>query len=284
MGEQRLKITGISIKKRLGLACFLVLTAGLLLLSNRLFKTVAVAHPAPQTASMHGGKGQMVSSNFTFPTIIPDENPLKILGPAGELFTFVKTGATTCGSYVMAEAVIPPGAGPLPHIHHYTNEWFYFPDGGIVMEHGSHQFPDIKVVPGEQAPKETLHLVKTKPGDLYYGARYYVHGFFNESDKPKRLIFIWTPDDDKVGITAYFKAVGQHFTDPKQLPLSSPLSKLLFVSEAPKYGINQSSDFWQYVGGLDFDFPKMDSHTEELKKLLAPDVRGGAGRQCRVSR
>lgn len=279
-----MKITGIAIKHLLRWVCVLTLTAGLLLLSNRFSKIVSVAQPPPEAVHMHDGTGQATASGFVFPKVIPDANPLKILGPAGELFTFVKTGATTCGSYVMAEAVIPPGAGPLPHIHHYTNEWFYFPDGGIVMEHGSNQFPDINVVPGEKAPKETLHLVKTKPGDLYYGARYYVHGFFNESDTPKRLTFIWTPDDEKVGITAYFKAVGQRFTDPEHLPMSSPLSKLLFVSAAPQYGINQSHDFWQYVGGLDFNFPKMDPRIEELKMLLAPDVQGGPGRQCRVSR
>lgn len=222
------------------------------------------------------------SNGFSFPKVVPDPNPLQILGPAGEIFTFVKTGATTCGSYVMAEAVIPPGAGPLPHIHHFTDEWFYFPDGGIVLEHSSQQFPDLKKIPGENAPKETLHFIKTKPGDLYHGPRYYIHGFFNESDSPKRLIFIWTPDDAKVGITAYFKAVGQQIKDIKRIPEISPLSKLLFVSEAPQFGINQSHDFWQYVSDIDFDFPQMDVHQEQLQKLLAPDLVGAPKRRCSV--
>jgi hypothetical protein len=221
---------------------------------------------------------------FPFPKIIPDPKPLQILGPAGELFTFVKTGATTCGQYVMAESVVPPGEGPMPHIHHYTNEWFYFPDGGITIMHSDKTFPDLNVVPGENAPKVRFHLEETAPGSLYYGERYYVHGFTNTSDAPKRLVFIWTPDDPEVGITSYFKAVGQPVLDPAHPPSVNPKNRELFVTQAPKFGINQSTGFWKYINAVDYKFPKMDQHLSEFQALLAPDVENGPSRvACKPS-
>ncbi len=218
---------------------------------------------------------RLEAAKFTFPQVIPDAHPLQILGPAGDRLTFIKTGETTCGSYVMAEILVPPKEGPLPHIHHYTDEWFYFPQGGITLEMGSNAFPDLNIVPGAKAPKERLHLVKTSSGSLYYGPRYYVHGFVNKTNKPIKFISIWTPDDAKVGMTSFFKAVGQPMPDFANPPQINPKNKALFVSEAPKYGINASADFWQYVSAVDYKkVAPMDNHAQELIALLAPDVKG----------
>lgn len=82
------------------------------------------------------------AESFKFPDVKPDPNPLRILTPAKEQFTFIKTGATTCHQYTMVEAIIPPGAGPLPHIHHFTDEWFYFPEGGITLGMSMEASPD----------------------------------------------------------------------------------------------------------------------------------------------
>jgi quinol monooxygenase YgiN/mannose-6-phosphate isomerase-like protein (cupin superfamily) len=218
-------------------------------------------------------------AGFDFPKVIPDPNPLQILGPAGERFTFTKTCATTGGRYVMADALIPPGAGPLPHIHHYTDEWFYFPDGGLTLEMGSNIYPNINKVPGVNLPKEQLHLAKADPGSLFYGPKYHVHGFINPGQKPRRLIFVWTPDD---GITEYFKEVGQPMPDPSNPPAINPKSKALFISQAPKYGINQSAYFNQYIDAIDHNFPKMDNHVDELLALLAPDVEGAQPKAVEV--
>ena len=98
-------------------------------------------------------------------------------------------------------------------------------------------------------------MVKTTSSSLFYGPRYYVHGFINNSKKPQKLIFIWTPDDAKTGITNYFKEVGQPLPDPANPPAIDPKNKALFISQAPKYGINQSSDFSQYVSSTDYKFP-----------------------------
>jgi mannose-6-phosphate isomerase-like protein (cupin superfamily) len=207
---------------------------------------------------------------FQWPEIQADPTPLIIQGPAGEIFRFVKTGETTCGRYSMADAVIPAGAGPPPHIHHWTDEWFYFPDGGIVIFMSEETYPDVNVVPGYQVPKGHVHRYRTKPGDLFYGPRYYIHGFVNDTQTTRRLIFVWTPDK----VTEYFREVGQIITDINTLPPISDRNKELFASQAPKYGINQSRRLDEYVAQWSDTTQAADPHGAELMALLANDIKG----------
>lgn len=96
------------------------------------------------------------------------------------------------------------------------------------------------MVPGINAPKQKLHLVKTNPGSLFYGHRFYMHNFINNSNSAKKVIMVGNFDDKKVAISNYFKAVGQQIFSDK-IPTINPKNKDLFVSESPKFGINQSS-------------------------------------------
>lgn len=142
---------------------------------------------------------------------------------------------------------------------------------GITLQMSMEASPDINVVPGINAPKQMLHLVKTTPGSLFYGARFYMHGYVNNTNLLKKVITVWSPDDEKVGISNYFRAVGQPILSDK-IPPINPKNKELFVSEAPKYGINQSKSFDQYVSGTDYNFPQhSDNHEPELLSLLSND-------------
>lgn len=221
------------------------------------------------------------TAEFTFPKVIPDANPLYAIGGGGELFTFQKTGKTTCGQYAMAESVVRPGSGPPPHIHHHANEWFYFPDGGIMLMHGSNRFPTMKDIPGVTTPKERLHLEVTKPGSVYYSSKQHLHGYVNNSSAPKKMISVWSTDEDNVGISSYFSAISPKVVDALKPPTMTPQNRELYVTQGPKYEINQSAHFWEYVDSVDYNFPKMDSHLDELKALLAPDIEGGNGRKCK---
>jgi mannose-6-phosphate isomerase-like protein (cupin superfamily) len=211
------------------------------------------------------------SQKYKFPDYQPDPKPMVIEGPAGEIFTFTKVAATTCGRYTMADSVIPPNAGPPPHIHHWTDEWFYFPDGGITIFMSEKTYPDLKQVPGYQLPKGKVHKYRTRPGDLIYGPRFYIHGFTNEAKDNRRLIFVWAPDK----ISAYFKEVGQAVPDPKHPPAILDKNKQMFVSHGSKYGINQSSSWGEYVEGQgDYSMKPGDNHAKELDALLANDIKG----------
>lgn len=235
-----------------------------------MIKSLCAAFAAVLLASLPAAAADTPASSglpYTFPHITPEKDPLLILGPAGEHFTFAKTCKSTNGSYALATATIPSGAGPIPHVHHWTDEWFYFPDGGITLEMGDQRYPNTAFVPGANAPRTTLHLLKTKPGDVVYGPRYFVHGFFNDTSETHNIIFIWAPDD---GIVDYFREVGQHVKSFAHVPPINEKNKELFVSKAPKYGINQASSYDQYVAGIDRTpmQMEMDPELERLNKLL----------------
>ncbi len=209
---------------------------------------------------------------FNLPQVSPDQNPLQLLGPAGEEFTFQKTGETTGGRYTLADILLPAGAGPLPHIHHNQDEWFYVESGTVQLEMGENAYSNLNIIPGINAPKEHLHTINATPGTLIYGPRYHVHGYTNVGTTPAKLLNIWTPS----GMENYFKEVAQPLPDPSNPPAINPENKALFVSEAPKYGINQSSSFGQYVDTVDNNLPldmAMDNHADQLVALLSPDVQ-----------
>ncbi|CAF2132791.1 unnamed protein product [Rotaria magnacalcarata] len=216
--------------------------------------------------------GANVTSQFTFPDVKSDPYPVLVQGPAGELFNFTKIGYSTNNTFALAYATLPPNAGPFPHIHHYTNEWFYFPKGGIVIFSSNQTYPNENQIPnGVQLPKTSMHRYHTKPGDLIFGPSFYVHGFLNEENVSHSLILVWTPDV----ISEYFFQVGQIVTDPNNLPPIADINKRLLVSEAPKYGINQSSYWDEYVESWDDDWQPplgMNAHGQELLNMLGSTV------------
>jgi quercetin dioxygenase-like cupin family protein len=61
-------------------------------------------------------------------TYVPsgEGNPLYLVG---DLYTFKVTGEETNGAFALWEALIPPQAGPPPHIHHREDESFYVLEG-----------------------------------------------------------------------------------------------------------------------------------------------------------
>ena len=49
-------------------------------------------------------------------------------GP-GDTYTFLATSAETGGAYFVMEGLVPPDAGPPPHIHHHQDESYYMIEG-----------------------------------------------------------------------------------------------------------------------------------------------------------
>lgn len=209
-----------------------------------------------------------ITSSFVFPNIKPDPSPVLVQGPAGELFNFTNIRYTTANSFALASAIVPPNAGPPAHIHHWTNEWLYFPEGGFVFFSSYEQYPDPSKIPnGCQLPKANMHRYYTKPGDLLYAPAYYVHGYRNEDNVSRPVITVWSPD----AISQFFLQVGQILTDSSKTPPVNDINKKLFVSLAPIYGMNISSSWDEYVASWHDDLQPpigMDANGQELLDLL----------------
>lgn len=204
-----------------------------------------------------------------FPDYTPSPEPELIVGPPGEQFTFTRTGRNTGNAFTMAEALVPPGSGPLPHFHEDYDEWFYFPDGGITLFlDPDHTYSDLSKVPNKNAPGADIQLIETKAKSLYYVPRGHVHGFYNSSDHPVKMTFVWAPER----ITQYFRDTGEPVSQfPSDFKVDA--SRLEpFVKDAPKYGINQSQYFMQYlnsIGPATTQTLASSDHLDELKELLA---------------
>ncbi len=192
-----------------------------------------------------------------------------VQGPAGELFNFTKIGYTTENSFALAYVNVPPNAGPPGHIHRWTNEWLYFPEGGIVFFTNYQQYPDLDQIPnGCQLPKTDMHRYLTKPGDLIHGPPFYVHGYRNEDNVSHPVINVWAPDV----ISQYFINAGQVLTDSSKVPPVGAVNKKLFVAIAPLYGISMSPYWDEYAASWSDDLQPplgMNASGQELLDLLS---------------
>jgi len=211
---------------------------------------------------------QAQSVGIPFPQYTPSPEPELIIGPPGEQFTFTRTGRNTGNAYTMAEAMVPPGSGPLPHFHEDYDEWFYFPKGGFTLFlDPDHTYSDLSKIPNKNAPGADIQLIETKPKSLYYVPRGHIHGFYNSSDQPLPMTFVWAPER----ITQYFRDTGEQV---KSFPADFKMDATRlepFVKDAPKYGINQSQYFMQYLHSISQASEitlKADDHLDDLKQLL----------------
>ena len=195
--------------------------------------------------------------NYRLPKFEQLAKPQRVLGPAGEHFTFLRTGRDTQGQFSVAKAIIPPGAGPIPHVHTLTDEWFYFPKGGItIFCDPVHAYKSLKSVPNTAGVAAAeAQAIQTKDHSLYYGPHDLLHGFYNGTNENLEVTFVWAakPGEAKnpaADISGYFFSVGQDVGEFKPGMQPTDSEKAAFVSEAPKWGINQSSYFMQYLKSI----------------------------------
>lgn len=199
--------------------------------------------------------------DLPFPNL---EHPEKILGPAGEIFVFATCNRGTQG-FTLANAQIPAGAGPLPHIHHYTNEWFWTPQGGLELFQSVQEYPDLEhPATDDDAGRATIYTLDTTPNQIVYGPKYRVHGFTNITNETRPLTFIWLQEPTSPsypygdgGIREYFQDVGIPIEDINNLPGITDQAKEEFVTHAPQYGINQSDYFLKYVADVVHNKPPL---------------------------
>lgn len=209
--------------------------------------------------------GVEMTPSFTFPDVKSDPNPVLVQGPAGELFNFTTIANSNGNAFDLVYVIIPPKAGPPPHIHHWEDEWFYFPEGGLIIFGSTEIYPNASLIPnGVELPKTVMRRYKTKPGDLIFGPAFYAHGYINEDNVSHPVINVFAPG----GISNYFFRVGQILTTLDNLPTITDTNKKLFVSEAPNFGMNMSSNMNEYAASWEDDLELYFGNNPRVQELL----------------
>jgi quercetin dioxygenase-like cupin family protein len=133
----------------------------------------------------------------------------------GDAYRFLATGAQTGGAYTLAEARVPPGGGPPPHIHGREDEGFFILEGEITFLLG-----DQRVV--------------ARAGSYIQGPRGIPHAFKNESNTTARMLILVTPSGFETFLASFAHTLPS-FESPPIPPSPEEIGKLLEV--APKFGI-----------------------------------------------
>lgn len=133
----------------------------------------------------------------------------------GDVYRFLAVGEETDGRYALMEAIVPPGAGPPPHIHSREEEGFYILEGTITFQIGD-----------KRISASTGTFANIPVGTM--------HSFKNESNLPARMLVSMTP----AGLEEMFLEVGKPIRPGERAPLAptkEEIEKLL--AAAPRYGI-----------------------------------------------
>jgi quercetin dioxygenase-like cupin family protein len=92
----------------------------------------------------------------------------------GDIVTTKLTAQQSGGALSLMEATVPPGGGPVPHIHPKTDETFYLIAGELEFLQGD-------------------RVITAKAGDLVFCPRGITHRFTNTGIQPARMVFVYTP-------------------------------------------------------------------------------------------
>ena len=93
---------------------------------------------------------------------------------AGDMYSIKATAAHTDGTLGLVEASVPPGAGPVAHVHNVGNEAFYILDGQLEFLDGERTFT-------------------ARTGDFIYVPAGTRHRFRNKFLHTARMLFLFTP-------------------------------------------------------------------------------------------
>ncbi len=140
---------------------------------------------------------------------------MKYLSVAGDRVTIFLEGTQTAGAYTLMEAVLAPGKGPPPHVHHREDEGFLVMVGEVTFYRGD----------------ETIVL---RAGEYLFAPREIPHHFKNTGSIDARVIETASP----AGIEHFFIAAGTLLAtaeDPAVPVTPEALTHMIAI--APKYGI-----------------------------------------------
>jgi mannose-6-phosphate isomerase-like protein (cupin superfamily) len=132
------------------------------------------------------------------------------------IYQFKATSATTNGALTLAEASVPPGGGPPPHIHPNLDEAFFVLGGEMEFLNGTDTF---------RAGEGSFVFIP-------HGTR---HRFRNVGLHVARMLFMFVPGSAEM--ETFFTEIG---TEAKAGEAPAPLTpeqRQMIVDLAPKHGL-----------------------------------------------
>lgn len=148
------------------------------------------------------------------PLVVNGGNGLRVWA-MGVLVTVKVKASDTRGAYSAFEDLIPPGAGPVAHVHSKEDETIYVLEGKLRAWLGGKE-----------------HDLST--GDFVHMPRGVEHYFKNLTDKPTRLLLTYTPG----GFEQWFLDVGTPVNNDETTPPKiTPKDIEKAISEARRYGV-----------------------------------------------
>ncbi len=131
----------------------------------------------------------------------------------GELYTIKVAVEDTGGAFGLFEAMVPPGSGTPPHIHHPNDETFY-------------------VLEGEAEFMAEGDIIKATAGSSVYVPRGTLHNYTNVGTTPATFVVVVTP----AGFEKMLEELGTAAPGSSAPPFGQEdIDRLLEV--APKYGL-----------------------------------------------
>ncbi|HEX3785965.1 MAG TPA: cupin domain-containing protein [Pseudonocardiaceae bacterium] len=105
---------------------------------------------------------------------------------SGDVYEVKATAETTNGTLGFIDAWVPPGNGPVAHVHNSSDESFYIISGALEILNGTETFV-------------------AEAGDFVFVPRGTRHRFRNLTDEQTRMVFLLTPG----GVEALFTEGGE---------------------------------------------------------------------------
>lgn len=133
---------------------------------------------------------------------------------SGDVYTVKLTAEQTGGSLGFIDATVPPGSGPIPHLHMAQDETFYLLSGELEFLQGERVF--------------TAYA-----GDLVFCPRRLRHRFHNYGPHAARMLFFYTPGGTE---QTFLEAGEDPAPDTPSLPWGPDRIDERFIAVLEKYG------------------------------------------------
>lgn len=167
-----------------------------------------------QTETLKRGVSERIVYDFpetglkvTMPRFL--KNPRKFKTAGGDVLVMLRTPEDTCGLYQLSETIAPYDAGPPPHFHYDTAEWFLPTEESKFRIYGTQVAKPLTpgFLPGINAQVPAMGSILIEKGELAYSPKGTVHFWHNESssrDDIRGFYNIWTPAN---GVNDWFAGV-----------------------------------------------------------------------------